>query len=104
VEDRRGKELHQRLYNVTMANLADFLSARSAGHPVQDHTGLVGHYDLVLNWVDDPDSELYPGGTNLDDPDSVRHWDIQSLGMRLSPAKIPMDNLIIEHIERPSEN
>jgi len=104
VEDRRGEELHQNFYNATMADLTDFLSGRSAGHPVEDHTGLTGRYDFVLNWVDDPDSKLPPGYTDWDDPNSVRHWDVQPLGLHLTPAKIPIDNLVIDHIEKPSEN
>ena len=104
VEYRRGEELHQNFYNATMADLTGFLSVRSAGHPVEDHTGLTGHYDFVLNWVDDPDSKLPPGATDWDDPNSVLHWDVQPLGLHLTSAKIPIDNLVIDHIEKPSEN
>jgi len=104
VEDRRGEELHQNFYNAAMADLTDFLSVRSAGHPVEDHTGLTGRYDFVLNWVDDPDSKLPPGYTDWDDPNSVLHWDVQPLGLHLTPTKIPIDTLVIDHIEKPSEN
>ena len=104
VEYRRGEELHQNFYNATMADLTDFLSGRAAGHPVEDHTGLSGRYDFVLNWVDDPDSKLPPGATDWDDPNWVFHWDVQPLGLHLTPTKIPIDNLVIDHIEKPSEN
>jgi uncharacterized protein (TIGR03435 family) len=45
-----------------------------------------------------------PGVISFDDPDPLSHWDIDALGLRLMPIKVPADTLVIDHIERPSEN
>ena len=58
----------------------------------------------MLNWVDDPDSKLPEGAIDSDDPDPLSHWNIDGLGLRVTPTKIPADTLVIDHIEKPSEN
>ncbi len=99
-----GERVRISYYGVTMADLAQHLTINSGGHPVRDHTSLKGHYDFVLNWVQDPDSKLPEGVTSTDDPDPLSHWDIDGLGLRVTPIKIPADTLVIDHIEKPSEN
>jgi uncharacterized protein (TIGR03435 family) len=101
---RRGEKPTQTFYNATMEGFAQYLSIRAVGHPVLDHTGLTGHYDFVLNWVQDPDSKFPEGVTDSDDPDPLSHWDIEALGFRRVPIKLPADTLVIDHIEKPSEN
>ena len=100
----RGEKPIQTFYSATMADFAQYLSMMSMGHPVQDHTGLTGHYDFVLKWVQDPDSKLPEGVTSFNDPDPLSHWDFNSLDLRTQNVKTPIDNLVIDHIERPSEN
>jgi uncharacterized protein (TIGR03435 family) len=100
----RGEKPIQTFYSATMDDFAQYLSMRAVGHPVLDHTGLSGHYDFVLNWVQDPDSKLPEGVTSFDDPDPLSHWDINALGLHVTPIKIPAQTLVIDHIEKPSEN
>ena len=100
----RGERPRMTFYGATMAEFAAHLAAGSGGHPVLDHTGLTGRYDFVLNWVDDPDHPGREGVVSTDDPDPLSHWDIESLGLRRAPIKLPVDTLVIEHIEKPSEN
>jgi uncharacterized protein (TIGR03435 family) len=100
----RGEKPIQTFYSATMEDFAQYLSMRAVGHPVIDHTGLTGHFDFVLNWVQDPDSTLPEGVTSTDDPDPLSHWDINALGLRVTPIKLPADTLVIDHIEKPSEN
>jgi len=92
-----GAKPHITLYGATMAELAQRLS--TADHPVQDHTGLTGRYDFNISQVDDPGGIVSP-----DDHDPLSHWDVQSLGLRVTPIKIPAQLLVIDHIEKPSEN
>ena len=83
---------------------------------VVDQTGLKGKYDVSLRW--DPDHNLM--GTDAG-PENVksaapnapsRESSIPSiftalqeqLGLKLEPTKGPVDMIIIDHIERPSEN
>lgn len=98
-----GQRPHLSLYAASMADFARVLSG-AARRPVQDHTGLAGRYDLVINWLDNPDSKLPEGTVSPNDPDPLSHWDIERLGFHLTPTKVPADTLVIEHIERPSEN
>ena len=101
---QRGDKPRLTFYAATMDDFARDLSMMSNCHPVQDHTGLTVHYDFVLNWIQDPDSKLPEGVTSTDDPDQLSHWDIDALGLRVTHAKLPADTLVIDHIEKPSEN
>jgi uncharacterized protein (TIGR03435 family) len=100
----RGEPAKWTYYNATLADLVQMLNNWSGGHPVVDKTGISGHYDFVLHWADvDPDHPeggvVYSG-----DPNPLSHWDLDSLGLHLEPTKIPVDTLVIDHIEKPSEN
>jgi uncharacterized protein (TIGR03435 family) len=67
-----------------------------AGRIVVDKTGLTGKYEVNLTWAwnDDPSSTAPSLFTALQD----------QLGLKLEPAKAPVDLIVIDHIERPSEN
>jgi bla regulator protein blaR1 len=97
---RRGEARRMRFYGATMAALARTLSQGK----VQDHTGLTGRYDFTVNWMDDPDSNVAADIVSFDDSEPLSHWDIDALGLHLRPIKVPIDTLVIEHIEKPSEN
>jgi uncharacterized protein (TIGR03435 family) len=99
-----GEKPHLTFYAATMADLAQILSVYAPSHPVQDHTGLTGHYDFVVDWIDDPTSKIHEATTNPNDPDPLSRWDLDTLGLRYVPIKIPADTLVIDHIEKPSEN
>jgi uncharacterized protein (TIGR03435 family) len=100
---QHGDKPHLTFYAATMTDLAQTLSAFSS-RPVQDHTGLTGRYDFVVNWVSDPDSKVPEGFINPNDPDPLSYWNIEALGFNHVPIKIPVDTLVIDHIEKPSEN
>ncbi len=76
------------------------------GRPVIDKTGLTGNYDFTLSFVPDlppdfPKENLPPGF--LDRPslfDALR----EQLGLRLQPAKGPVEYFVIDSAEKPSEN
>ncbi len=84
-----GEKPHLAFYAATMDDFASFLSDASAGQPVQDHTGLTGHYDLIIDWISDPDSKIPPGYVAADDPDPISHWNIEDLGIKRVPIRIP---------------
>ena len=89
----------------TMQNLAEFLSMTPAvGRPVRDMTGIEGRYDFTLNVLaTKPDS--IEGFKR-----AIMTWetifsDIQEqLGLRLESTKAPIENLIIDHAEKPAPN
>lgn len=92
---RLGKgELHA--YGVPMATLANVLSTY-LGRRVVDRTKLTGSYDFTLTWA--PDDEI-----GNDNQASVFAAIQEQLGLRLAPAKGPVNVLVIEKAEHPSEN
>lgn len=87
----------------TMADLAATLSS-FAGQPVQDHTGLTGHFDFAIDWIPYPDSKIPVAYRDPNDPDPLSRWSLDALGLRYLPIKVPINTLVIDHIEKPSEN
>jgi uncharacterized protein (TIGR03435 family) len=88
----------------TVATLAREL-AQVLGRVVVDNTGLTGSYDLKLRWT--PDNEPPPMLNGQPDPNPAP--DIftaiqEQLGLKLESGKGPVPVLVIDHIERPSEN
>jgi uncharacterized protein (TIGR03435 family) len=61
---------------------------------VIDNTGLNGAYNVGLTWAADDD----PSGPSLFT--AVE----EQLGLKLEPTKGPVETLVIDHAERPSEN
>ncbi|SEC53683.1 TIGR03435 family protein [Terriglobus roseus] len=69
--------------------------------PVVDQTGLNGLYDFTLSWVHDASGQNDAVGDNSANIlDALK----KQLGLRLKPAKAPISFLVVEHVERPSEN
>jgi uncharacterized protein (TIGR03435 family) len=85
----------------SMAFLADLL-ARILNEVVIDKTGIDGVYDFDFRWTaDDVDATPSDG-----DPAPSLFTAIQeTLGLRLQPQKVPVQIVIVDHIERvPIEN
>jgi uncharacterized protein (TIGR03435 family) len=73
------------------------------GTPVIDRTGLTGTYDLSLTWLGlDPDE--HEGAVPISDPFPLSHWNFGALGLKVVPIQIPTEHIVIDHIEKPSEN
>jgi uncharacterized protein (TIGR03435 family) len=83
--------------NMSMTDLADELSDLAA-RKVIDKTGLSGHADITLKWSDEIAAEQ--GGNVI----SIFTALEEQLGLKLQPSKGPVDTLVIDHIEMPSEN
>ena len=88
--------------------LADFLSqpVSGLGRPVVDKTGLTGVYDFTLNWVPHWDRILPGSGGSPASPEEADSLfeALQQIGLRLQPATSSVDTIVIDHVERPSEN
>ena len=76
-----------------MPRLAEILAGQ-VDELVIDRTGLSGEYDFTLEWA----PSLTSGG---DGPSLFTALDEQ-LGLRLDPAKTPVDAIVVDHIERPT--
>jgi uncharacterized protein (TIGR03435 family) len=97
------------------AVLADTLS-RELHRKVIDQTGLGGKYDFELRWTPDQSSVAAPIrpdglGPETDSPTSSVGSGAsiftalqEQLGLKLESTKGPVDVVVINHIERPSEN
>ena len=82
---------------VTMASLAGNLS-NILGRLVIDKTGLTGKYDLVLKYApDDAPSTTDPGPSLFSALE-------EQLGLHLESAKGPVDTIVVDHLEQPTEN
>lgn len=80
---------------VSMRDLAGLLS-RQSHHPVEDHTGLNGTYDVKLEW---DESQGIESGL----PSLFGAVDEQ-LGLKLVPGKGQADMIVVDRVERPSQN
>ena len=93
-----GGEDIRRFTNNSMSDFALGMQA-FLDKPVVDETGLTGRYDFVLKWT--------PDESNTNDPNAPPGMFTavqEELGLKLEPTKGPTDVLVIDHIERPSEN
>ncbi len=93
-----------------------FLLSDQLARPVLDQTGLSGKYDIALHWtpdespagmLEDP-ANVKTGPDNVSQPDSSGPTIFaaiqEQLGLKLESTKGPVDVLVIDHIERPTEN
>lgn len=68
--------------------------------PVVDQTGLPGLYDFTLNWMHDSS-----GDEAIPDNIANFHEALKTqLGLELKSSHAPIRFLIVDHVERPSEN
>jgi uncharacterized protein (TIGR03435 family) len=75
------------------------------GSPVVNKTGLTDKYDFVLDWS--PDQSTAPVANGLDAPtDAPALFTAvqEQLGLKLVQTKGPVEVIVIDHIEMPSEN
>ena len=85
------------------------------GRPVIDRTGLKGNFDVKLEWTPDPGQSGGPFGGGPPpgadappppDPNGPSLFTAlqEQLGLRLESQKGPVEMLVIDKVEKPSEN
>ena len=84
---------HLKAGGLATETLAAILS-NLVGRIVVDRTGLAGQFDLELNWADEPGS----------DKPSLFSAVHERLGLKLEPAREQVDVVVIDHVERPTED
>jgi len=83
--------------------------------PVLDKTGFTGAFDLKLRFTADQATMGLPGSGGPGDPGGSgipANPDLpnifaalqEQLGLKLVPAKGPVEVLVIDHVERPTAN
>jgi uncharacterized protein (TIGR03435 family) len=95
-------------YNVTMNAIALGLggAASLTDRQVIDRTGLTGTYDFTLEFAPeqaltarpDDSADFGPGGPSF--TKAVK----DQLGIKMIPQKLPVDVIVVDYIEKPSEN
>jgi bla regulator protein blaR1 len=74
------------------------------GRTVVDQTGLKGTYDFTLTWSEQSVASGIGQEESGTDAPSLFTAVQEQLGLKLVPTKAPVDVIVIDHIERPSEN
>jgi uncharacterized protein (TIGR03435 family) len=95
-----------------IASLTDMLS-QQLEHTVIDKTGLAGKYDFTLQWAEESSDQMLngaDGGQQRAEPapdasgPSIFTALQEQLGLRLQSTKGPVETLVVDHVEMPSEN
>jgi uncharacterized protein (TIGR03435 family) len=96
--------------NATMADFAGVMQGAVLDRPVVDQTGLKGRFDFMLKWTPDESQfqgmgiKVPPPSNAPDAPPGLFTAIQEELGLKLEATKAPVDVLVIDHVEKPSEN
>jgi uncharacterized protein (TIGR03435 family) len=107
---RRGMMVNNGKITATDAQISTMVTilSRNLGRTIVDKTGLTGNYDFALEWADDAGSPHPSDGAaaaNAPDPGASIFTALQEqLGLKLESTKGPVDVVVIDHIEKPTEN
>lgn len=86
--------------SASMTQFADMLS-RHLGSPVKDQTGVPGVYNITVEWL----ADNAPLATRGPTATTIFAALEEQLGLRLQTGKLPIDVLVVDHMERsPTEN
>lgn len=97
---RMGSKPGERIFeNMPIARLTMLLMGETH-RTVLDKTGLEGSYDFKLEYA----SNLRKGPDSSPELGESVFAAVRKLGLRLEAQKGPSDNLVIEHVEKPSAN
>ena len=83
--------------------------AEQFGHNVLDKNGLTGKSDFTMQWPREPGPGPMSGGAEggnaveSSEP-SIFTMIQEALGLKLESHKTAVEVLVIDHVERPSEN
>lgn len=93
--------------SATMSDFAGFLQRYALDRPVVDRTNISGIYSFKLAWT--PDETQFEGRGFAPAKDTGDAPDLftaiqQQLGLKLESAKIPVDVLVIDRVEKPTAN
>ena len=95
---------HVRTLTAKKSSMADLAAdiARSLGQMVVDKTGVEGVFDFELRFTTD---DLSSNASDVDGIPSLFTALRDTLGLRLQPEKVPVDIIVVDHLERvPMDN
>lgn len=94
----------------SMHELCEALEQTMLDRPMSDQTGLTAKYDFDLTFMPDDSmmggafSKLPPPPAGTEMPPSLFTAFQEQLGLKLEPSKAPVDVLVLDHVEKPSED
>jgi len=93
--------------NATMTQFASMLQRGVLDRPVVDKTDLSARYDFDLEWT--PDDTQFGGNLPPVPPQNAVKPDLfaalqQQLGLRLDSSRAEIDAIVIESVQKPTEN
>jgi uncharacterized protein (TIGR03435 family) len=95
--------------NATMGDFAGVMQLAVLDRPVIDKTGLQGRYDFTLTWT--PDETQFasfgvriPTSTDPNAPPALFTAIQEQLGLKFDSVRAPVEVLVIDRVEKPSEN
>jgi uncharacterized protein (TIGR03435 family) len=88
--------------HTSMGKLAEILS-RQMGRPVVDETHVAGGFDFTLEWSNDRQQRAAAESGANEGP-SIFTALPEQLGLKLETRKVPVEILVVDRAERPSEN
>lgn len=97
------------MHGCTMTRFANTLGGFGQfdlGRKVVDQTGLIGYYTFALNWAPVDTSNPSTAELSASDPSGPSIFTAvkEQLGLELKPIKGPLDTIVIDHAEMPTEN
>jgi bla regulator protein blaR1 len=97
--------------DVALGTIANSFEVGRVGRPVVDATGLTGKYDFKLTWTPNrgdfaSGSWAASTGESASEPEGTPFLEAikAQLGLKLTTGRAPLKVLIIDHVERPSDN
>jgi uncharacterized protein (TIGR03435 family) len=93
-------------YEATSQTLADFAYGLPLllGRPVVDKTGITGAYRFHLTYAQDESVARFGGPPGDNTGPNIFTAIQEQLGLKLESAKGPVEVLVIDSVEKPSEN
>jgi uncharacterized protein (TIGR03435 family) len=95
--------------NATMGDFAGVMQLAVLDRPVIDRTGLQGRFDFTLTWT--PDETQFasfgvriPTSTDPNAPPVLFTAIQEQLGLKFDSVRAPVEVLVIDRVEKPSEN
>jgi uncharacterized protein (TIGR03435 family) len=86
---------------IAVSGMTGFL-ARTVERTVIDKTGLTGKYDFTLTWT--PDTGQATGASSDSNAPDLFTAIQEQLGLKLVASRGPVDTLVIDSVEKPTEN
>ena len=97
-----GLSQHATGTGVSIARILLILSGPT-GRMVLDQTGLTGSYDFTLDWANEaPEGAETP--TEASSGGSIYSAVEEQLGLKLEPARSPVPVMVVDQVEKPTEN